>query len=635
VSRYELVLQDSKGDILCFDVPEGSSVLGRGSRADIRIADPGVSRQHAMITLDGDGLFIRDLGSKNGTYVNGEPVIKKRLEPDDVITLGTQNMRLRQKPDKVPESLSAPRAAVPPGPVFMSSPAELIEQMESSVLPSMEELLASKGRLKGEALMQYISALRSLYKVFNILASERDIALKLQAVLDEALQQVQGECGYILLIDEKTRRLVPLYSSSTVPSQATISKSLAEVVLKEHASVLTDDAMADRRFSSSESVAEYKVHSVMAVPIWTEDEVLGVLYLAHHHKVAWFTKRHLEYASAVGKQIGIAVKKDSQLRKHKALARYLGNVKKVLEMKVRERTVHLQESLAKQKLVMDKLLYAEQLETIGRLAAGLAHQINNPLSVLKPRLRFIAKYADNLEQICKECEEHLSEVEGAGEAIINAAGGVIEQIKKIREALSVCSAELEDIQGTVDHLSLFSAIHSAKVGTIDVNRQIESILAVLQTELKMHRIEVVRQVCEPSPQLNCHILGFNQAVMNVILNSIEALRQKPVSPDFSRTLRIQTETKDESLIVTVYDNGVGIPEANIPRVFDPFFTTKSQSRGVGLGLTIARSVVVRHNGKIEIESQEGEGTTVRLTFAMNLGLDQIDSENLLNEVEAV
>ena len=98
MTDFELVLQDSKGDILRFDISTGSFILGRGSGVDVRIQAPSVSRQHAMISNEGDVLQIRDLGSKNGTYVNGEPIMKRELAPNDLITVGTQSLRLIEKP---------------------------------------------------------------------------------------------------------------------------------------------------------------------------------------------------------------------------------------------------------------------------------------------------------------------------------------------------------------------------------------------------------------------------------------------------------------------------------------------------------------------------------------------------------
>ena len=622
MTDFELVLQDRKGDILRFSIPQGSFILGRGSGADMRILEPSVSRQHAMIDNEDGVIQIRDLGSKNGTYVNGEPVMKKELAADDLIALGTQSLRLREKPVQAEEAEGIGEATPVSQPrMFVSPPLELISRLEEAALFSIDDLLGERDGPKANAIRQQYDSMRSLFAISNVLASDSGIAVKLQTALDAVVGQVSGECGYILLIDEKTKRLVPLYSCSLVPGQATISKSLAETVIKNRVSLLTDDAMADSRFASSESVSNLRIHSALAVPIWTQESLLGVLYVSHHHKVAWFDKRHLSYASSVGMQMGMAIKTDGQLRKNQALVKYMSNIRRVLEQKIQEHSAHLKKSLARQDQVIERLLNSESTQTWGFFSRALAHQIDKPLAILMPRLRFIAKYAETLEGIC---EQYSDVTVSDADSDVRRVGlpDFHEPVRKIRETLLVCQAEIQEVQRAIKYLRALqhrdiAVTDRSTAEKVSVNEKIDALIALLGAEFERHSIEVQTNLFQPPIELRCDELGLERTLFSVVLNSIESLRQKPPSRVFRRSIRITTLKDGENIVITVSDNGIGIPEGCKSRVFDPFYTTKDDTSGIGLGLCKARSFALRHNGHISFDDVEGFETTIRLTLPLS------------------
>ncbi|MBN2207852.1 MAG: FHA domain-containing protein [Candidatus Coatesbacteria bacterium] len=630
MTEFELVFQNRKGDVLRFNVPQGSFILGRGSGADMRILEPSVSRQHAMIDNEGGVIQIRDLGSKNGTYVNGEPVMKKELAADDRIALGTQSLRLREKPAQAEEAQGSSEVTpVSQRRMFVSPPLELISRLEEAALFSIDDLLGERDGPKASAIRQQFDSMRSLFAISNVLASDSGIAVKLQTALEDVVRQVSGECGYILLIDEKTKRLVPLYSCSLVPGQATISRSVAETVIRNRVSLLTDDAMADSRFASSESVSNLRIHSALAVPIWTEDSLLGVLYVSHHHKVAWFDKRHLSYASSVGMQMGMAIKTDGQLRKNQALVKYMSNIRRVLEQRIQEHSAHLKKSLARQDQMVEQLLNSESTQTWGFFSRALAHQIDKPLAVLMPRLRFIAKYAETLEGICGQYGE-IAASDADGDVRRVGLPDFHEPVRKIRETLLVCQAEIQEVQRAIKYLHALprqdiAVKSSSAVGKVNVNEKIDAIIALLGPEFERHSIEVQTNLFQPPIELRCDELDLERTLFGVVLNSIESLRQKQPSRVFRRSIRIAAIKDGENAAVTVSDNGIGIPEDCKSRVFDPFYTTKDDTSGIGLGLAKARSFALRHNGHISFDNAEGFETTIRLTLPLSLSKRQFEA----------
>jgi len=609
---FELVLEDPKGDIIRYSLPNGSFVLGRGSNVDMRIRHPTVSRQHAMINNEAGTIEIRDLGSRNGTFVNGEPVIERRLAADDVISLGAQPLRLRKK--RSPErgggldGVSSPLSAMD---MFVRTPQELMKQFGGENLFPIEELLGSRQGPKAEAIRQQYDAMRSLFAISNTLASESDIAIKLQAALEQVVEHVKGEFGYILLVDEKTKRLVPLYSCSQVPGKATISKSLAERVVKEGIAVLTDDAMSDVRFSSSESVSNLRIHSALVVPIWTEELLLGALYVSHHHKVAWFDKRHLAYTSAVGKQMGMAVARDANLRKNMALVKYLSSIRRSLEQKLQEQSASVKGCLSRQEQMLQQLMQSASLRSVAEIFANLGYQIDKPLIILMPRLRFIAKYTETLERICEQFSAELASVSGENMEAVGRPD-FRQPVRKIRETLLVCQSEIAEMQREAKALRSFSP--SEQPMKVNVNELVGSLIALLAVEFEKSSIVVEQDLSEAPVELVCDELGLSQTLFCAVLNSIESLKKKPLRADESRRIRIGVRKDRNDITITISDNGIGVAEEHKLKAFNPFFTTKEDSGGIGLGLTKARNFVLKHSGHISFDSGDGGETTLRITL---------------------
>jgi len=581
-----------------------------------------------MIQNDGDGLSIRDLGSRNGTFVNGEPVMKAKLSPNDAIMLGTQHLELKEKATR-PETPVTNRVATGrlAGKAFTGSPKELIRQIEAISPFSSEDSSKSHGGSKSKTIKERYEAMRSLFRISTVLASESDIAVKLQLSLDEVVHQLGGECGYILLTDEKTGRLVPLYSCSLTQGRAAISKSLVDKVAGERLSILTGDAMADSRFLSSESVSNFGIHSAVAVPIFAEDDLLGVLYISHHDKTGCFKKKHLEYASAVGRQMGVAARRDTLHHKNRALLKHLGNARKVLEQRGQKREKALQRALAQRETAMRELLSAEKLSVIGLLCRNVTESTDQSLAMIKPRVRFLEKYVESLETACASLEAIPSSVWVSHKAGPSGPEVFFDPLKKIRESLSVLKPELEEIDQTLRNLQSYSKRAEQQLDELDIDQIIDTLLALLRPEMRRHSIEVIRNG-KQGIRLFCDVPAFNQTMLHIILNSIESLAARPPVKGHSRSIWITTETNGEDVILTVRDNGTGIADEDLPNLCDLFFTTHRDKGQIGLGLYKARDFAMRHRGKIEIRRVKGNQTEVRLILPLNLTRGDLAVEDI-------
>ncbi len=265
-----------------------------------------------------------------------------------------------------------------------------------------------------------------------------------------------------------------------------------------------------------------------------------------------------------------------------------------------------------------QLLQAQKLESVGQLAAGIAHEINTPTQYIGDNVRFLKEAFHDLEGVRASYERLLAAAQN------NAVSG--ETVQEVMDRLQHADANylFEEIPKAIDQ-SLEGVTRVAKIvgamkefshpGTkdktqLDLNHAIECTLTVARNEWKY--VAELETEFDPSlPRIACQPGEFNQVILNLIVNAAHAIADV-VGKDGSKkgTIKVQTRNCKDWAEIRIHDTGTGIPDSVRARVFDPFFTTKEIGKGTGQGLAIARSVVVdKHGGTIHFETAEGRGTT--------------------------
>ncbi|HEY5145190.1 MAG TPA: response regulator [Polyangiaceae bacterium] len=265
-----------------------------------------------------------------------------------------------------------------------------------------------------------------------------------------------------------------------------------------------------------------------------------------------------------------------------------------VEREVREMTVRAEQARMREQLVM-----SERMASAGTLAAGVAHEINNPLAIAMANLEFVA---ETLERMTEEARDDERGRRRPGDWNGWSRIGILDEpIRDAREAL----VRMRDI---VRDVKLFSRPHDSKTDAVDVQRVIDSSARMAWNEIR-HRARLVKDY-NPVPPVNANESRLGQVLLNLIVNAAQAMSEGHADRN---ELRIATRTKDDGrAIVEVSDTGAGIPKANLERIFDPFFTTKAVGVGTGLGLSICHRIVSEIGGQIEVESEVGRGTLFRL-----------------------
>lgn len=257
-----------------------------------------------------------------------------------------------------------------------------------------------------------------------------------------------------------------------------------------------------------------------------------------------------------------------------------------------------------------ELQQAQRLESVGRLAAGIAHEINTPIQYIGDNMRFLE---DAFAEICgllKSCRD--SCVSGADLENVRLALGTLDADYLLSEIPTAVSQTLEGIgrvAAIVRAMKEFSHRGSGEKTLVDINQAIESTVTVSRNEWK-YVADVETRLDRTLPQVTCLPGEMKQVLLNLIVNAAHAIADSVGESGTKGLITVSTTRWRESLEIRVTDTGTGIPERLRDRIFEPFFTTKPVGKGTGQGLAISRSVVVdKHGGTIHFETEPGKGTT--------------------------
>ncbi len=262
-----------------------------------------------------------------------------------------------------------------------------------------------------------------------------------------------------------------------------------------------------------------------------------------------------------------------------------------------------------------QLLQQEKMASVGQLAAGVAHEINNPMGFISSNLGTLGKYTDRIRSYIKLQDEALrnpltpdtlSTVADARKKL--KLDYLLEDIPKL---IAESSDGAERVKTIVQNLKSFSRVDEAESVLVDLNECIESTLTIAWNELK-YKCTVEKEYGD-LPRVQCFPQQLNQVFLNLLVNSAHAIEKQGL-------VTVRTWQEDEKVCVSIGDNGTGIPEHIKTRIFEPFFTTKEVGKGTGLGLSISYDIIQRHKGTIDVESEVGKGTTFIIKLPVNGGM---------------
>ncbi|MDR9895448.1 ATP-binding protein [Aetokthonos hydrillicola Thurmond2011] len=250
------------------------------------------------------------------------------------------------------------------------------------------------------------------------------------------------------------------------------------------------------------------------------------------------------------------------------------------------------------------------MASLGQLVAGIAHEINNPISFIHSNIEYIKDYTQDLIKIVylyqQQYPESSTEIKTAIKEI--DLDFISEDLIKILSSINNGSERIRDI---VLSLRNFSRLGEAVIKEVDLHEGIESTLLILNHKFN-NEIEIVKHYRD-LPRVNCYPGLLNQVFMNLLMNASDALLSEKLL--INKQIIILTEKLGENQVnIKIQDNGPGILPEIQPKIFDPFFTTKPVGKGTGLGLSICYQIIQKHNGTITVSSEVGKGTEFTITL---------------------
>lgn len=296
----------------------------------------------------------------------------------------------------------------------------------------------------------------------------------------------------------------------------------------------------------------------------------------------------------------------------------IGSLTDITDRKLMEEV--LQKKGDEQRLLIEKLqeaqaqlLQSEKMASIGQLAAGVAHEINNPVGFVNSNMGTLRTYVDTLFKVIEDYDELVASLPGNPELAARVA-----QLKKqaeldylkedVTDLVSESMDGLKRVKDIVQSLKDFSHVGATDWQMADLHQGIDSTLNIAHNEFK-YKATIDKQYGE-LPLVRCLPSELNQVFMNLIVNAAHAIKE-------SGKITIRTGSGDGWVWIEVGDTGVGISLENMTRIFEPFFTTKEIGKGTGLGLSLSYNIVNKHGGRIEVNSEVGVGTRFTVHLPVN------------------
>jgi two-component system NtrC family sensor kinase len=246
------------------------------------------------------------------------------------------------------------------------------------------------------------------------------------------------------------------------------------------------------------------------------------------------------------------------------------------------------EDITEAKLVQQQISETEKLAAVGQLAAGVMHEINNPLATIGACVEALTTRVDSLPA-------------GPGQTFV-------------KEYLEIIDSELNRCKTIVDGLLDFSRPKARAKYPVAINQVVEDALFLVKYHDRFKRIRLVRHLIDDLPSVDANAEQLIQAFLDLMLNALDAMDGRGT---LTVATRMNPERSDE-VLVEITDTGMGIPRENIAKIFEPFFTTKAPGSGTGLGLSISYAIVQHHGGRIQVDSQLGSGSTFRVVLPVHV-----------------
>jgi signal transduction histidine kinase len=533
--------------------------VGRDSTSSIRLVDTEVSRRHAEFRLVNGSWHLADIGSANGSFVNGQAVGDAPLQPGDRIQIGQSVLVFSTGGgDARGQSDLAER-------ISMITRHDM--ELSSAIVKTIGEsegsrILAQPEQVTRPWLKNALANLGVVYETIQAVSHILDVNELLERIMDLIFKSIEADRGCVMLVDPhsgaKEWKAVRWRKPRGPQERMNVSSTIIDHVQRERQGLLVSDAAQDERFAGGQSIVRFGIREVICVPMKGRHETLGVLYLdtlssagdlvARGSTTGKFTEDHLALAIAIAHQAALAVE---ETRYHQAMVQ------------------------------------AERLAAIGQTIAALSHHIKNILQGLR-----------------------------SGSEILNM-GFAEKDSALLHQGWKIVQKNQGKISDLVMDMLSYSKDREPLIEETDLNAVVHEVLEVVQGRAKETGVRLEHKL-DPLPAAQIDAQGIHHALLNIVSNAIDAVEDRP-HPHVGVATGLEPD--GAWVRILVQDNGAGILAEKLQDIFRPFVSTKG-SKGTGLGLPVSRKILREHGGDIVVESRVGKGSRFILRLPLKSPLSQ-------------
>lgn len=405
---------------------------------------------------------------------------------------------------------------------------------------------------------------------------------------------------------------IPVESSQDIPQK------IINYVARTQQTLVIKDAKLDPIYNQDPYIQTHQCKSILCLPIIYQAKCIGIFYLENNIATGAFTSKRLELLKILASQAAIALHNArlyaTEQQKSQMLSKSLRQLEETQELLV-QKAEDLEQALTKLQHTQTQLVHTEKISSLGQLVAGVAHEVNNPVGCINGNLSCIRQYIDDLLSLLDLYQKYLpsppTEIAESIETI--DLEYLLSDLPRMVTSMKLSTERIKDI---MQSLRNFSRNDGSDKRATDIHEGIEATILILGHRLKANStrpaIQIVKEY-DKLPNLECYPGQLNQVFMNLLANAIDALDEANEGKKFdeiNNIITIRTILENDWAIISIGDNGLGMPEEVRQKLFDAFFTTKPKGKGTGLGLSISFQIVVeKHGGTLECVSSPGNGAT--------------------------
>ncbi len=452
---------------------------------------------------------------------------------------------------------------------------------------------------------------KAVLKASQSLSSEIQLENLVSALMQVVLENAGADKGVLLLLKNNILG-VAAHSHGEIDVQ--LPENLINYARYAKKTVIINNVGASTEFTDDTYFQQFHPQSILCMPIINKSCLVGVLYLENNLVREAFTTDRVEILNLLCSQAAISLENATLYQTSQNYAIKLEQ--NLTEQKIQAK--ELQQTLEELQEAQTQLVQSEKMSALGNLVAGVAHEINNPIGFIagniQPALNFVNDIFGLLDLYQEKFPDPGAEISEEIETID------LDYIRQdLPKLLSSMKEGVQRIRSISNSLRTFSRADTETKIPFDIHDGINSTIMILSHRLKAneHRpqIEIVKNYAK-LPQIRCFPGQLNQVLMNIFANAIDALEESNIERSFKEiqlkpnciTVKTSLSTDAQKVIIYIKDNGKGMSEEVKGRIFDHLFTTKAVGKGTGIGLAIARQIIIeKHGGNIKVNSKPGEG----------------------------